>query len=205
MRGFSCFAALAAGVSVCASASAAITQYSTRVAFNAAAGPLGLQDFESFTPAENAFLGAFFDFGDFSAMNESNSTSAGGDIRSPGAVNGSVEIVGSIFINGARFIMTFDQPITALGFDADNLADQRFDDIIFNNADGNTVPVHDAIDQVRFWGFISDTPFTSITIRQTGGTNQDGFRFDNIAYSVPAPGTAGVLCGLALFTGRRRR
>lgn len=184
---------------------AGITPYSTRSAFNTAAGPLGIEDFESFTPTENAFLGTYFDFGAFYAMNESNSTAAGGDIRWPGTVNGSVEIVGSIFIGGAQFHMIFDQPITALGFDADNLADQRFDDIIFNNTAGDIVQVHDAIDEVRFWGFISDTPFTSITIRQTGGLNQDGFRFDDIAYSIPSPAGVPMLVSALLVRLRRHR
>lgn len=197
--------ALAMVCTASVSAHAVITSYSTRATFNAAAGALNLQDFESYTPATNIFLGTPYDFGDFSALNDANT--GGGTIRFPGLVNGSIEIEGSIRIGGAEFHLTFDYPITAIGFDADNLADQRFDDLIFNNSSGDVVGIHDSADRVRFWGFISDTPFTDLTIRQTGfgsgGGTTDGFRFDDMAYSAPAPGAAVV--GLMAWACHRRR
>jgi len=40
----------------------------------------------------------------------------------------------------------------------------------------------------EFWGFISDSPFTSVTLIGGGGTNQQHYNLDNMVYSpVPAP------------------
>ena len=172
-------------------AAASITQYSNRAAFESAAGTFVVEDFESFGPTNNAFYGTACDFGDFAAENDTTSGGVGGDIVATGAINGSIEIVGVVTLSGGEFRLTFDSPIIALGFDTYNLADQRFDDLVFDNASGDVIAVHDPIDQTRFWGFISDTPFTSMTIRQTGfgvgGGSTDGFRFDNVTYT-PSPG-----------------
>lgn len=210
IRSFINVAALAAATSTLALSSAAhasITQYSTRAAFNSASGATVIQSFNSFAPTVNAFNGHAFDFGDFSAINGVNS-SAGGSIVSPGVVNGSVEILGVTKIANAQITFTFDFPITALGFDADNFADQRFESLIFDNAAGDTVVVFDAVDQVRFWGFTSDTPFTTLTVRQTGfsagGTNSDGFTIDDVTYT-PTPGAAALLGLGGLVASRRRR
>ncbi len=210
VKSFISVAALATVTGTLALSSAAhasITQYSTRATFNAASGATVIQSFNSFTPTVNAFNGHSFDFGDFSAIDGVNS-SAGGSIVSPGVVNGSVEILGVVGIGRGELTFTFDFPITALGFDADNLADQRFDTLIFDNAAGDTVVVFDAVDQVRFWGFISDTPFTTFTIRQTGfsagGSNSDGFTIDDVTYT-PTPGAAALLGLGGLMASRRRR
>lgn len=192
-------------------ATAAITQYSSHAAFQSATGPLSVQDFESFASASGIFRGVAFDFGDFSGFNGANTGSAfGGDILSPGSVNGSTEIFGVVKIGAADFVLTFDAPIYAIGFDCDNLADQRTDHIIFNNAQSDVVVVTDPIDQVRFWGFVSDTPFTTFTIRlvthSVGGSPTDGFTIDDLCHTpVPSPGGAGlVLLALPIVTRRRR-
>lgn len=57
----------------------------------------------------------------------------------------------------------------------------------------------------EFWGFISDTPFTSVRLVGGAGTNQQNYRLDNMVYSqVPEPITISLLTlgGLALL--RRR-
>ncbi len=199
--------ALAGALCAHATVSAAITSYSSRAAFTSAAGSVSTQDFNSFAAQANAFEGVSFDFGDFSALNGVNASN-GGDITSPGDVNGTTAIAAYLGIGGSQFSMTFDHPITALGFDANNVADQRFDDFLFNNGAGDVVAVHDPIDQTRFWGFISDTPFTTLTVRQVsfgaGGTSTDGFRVDDVTYSVPSPGVVVVL-GAAGTLWRRGR
>jgi hypothetical protein len=59
----------------------------------------------------------------------------------------------------------------------------------------------------EFWGFISDTPFTSVQLVGGGGTNQQNYCLDDMVYSqVPEPGTlclAGVGL-LGLLVVRRR-
>ena len=62
----------------------------------------------------------------------------------------------------------------------------------------------------EFWGFTSDVPFTSVTLRGGLGTNQQNYSLDNMVYSsVPEPGTigllAGALIGLLLVQSRRTR
>ncbi len=201
-----------AALGALAPAHATVVQYSSRAAFSGAAGALDAQDFESFAPTPGAFRGVSFDFGRFSAINQVVTTAPNaGSIIAGGLVNGTNEIVCSVALSGQTFRITFDHAITAFGFDASNLADQRFDNLEFNNTAGDVIAVHDAIDQTRFWGFISDTPFTTFVVRQTGfgsgGGATDGFRIDNMAFTaVPMP-TAILLAApaLAALAAHRRR
>ncbi|MFZ2088920.1 MAG: hypothetical protein WAU47_10115, partial [Desulfobaccales bacterium] len=48
----------------------------------------------------------------------------------------------------------------------------------------------------EFWGFISDTPFTSVKLIGGSGTNQQNYQLDNMVYSqVPVPGTLWLFSG----------
>lgn len=48
----------------------------------------------------------------------------------------------------------------------------------------------------EFWGFTSDTPFTSVTLIGGSGTNQQTYHLDDMVYSsVPEPGTLWLLSG----------
>ncbi len=61
--------------------------------------------------------------------------------------------------------------------------------------------------QGGFWGFISDTPFTSVQLIGGGGDHQQNYTLDNMVYSpVPVPGTLGLLSSglLGLFFFRRK-
>lgn len=206
------FLASTAVIAFAAPCGATIVQYSTRAAFNAAAGALENQNFESFAATPNAFRGVWYDFGTFSAFNQVIPVAPNaGSIFASGAVDGSIEIICSVALNGGPFTLSFDRPIFALGFDAVNLADQRYDNLSFNNAAGDVVQVHDSVDQTRFWGFVSDTAFTTLQVRQVafgpGGGTTDGFRIDNMAFTaVPLPtAVAFGAPGLALIASRRRR
>lgn len=58
----------------------------------------------------------------------------------------------------------------------------------------------------EFWGFISDTPFTSVKLIGGSGTNQQNYHLDDMVYSqIPEPAAIGLLAlgGLAII--RRRR
>ncbi len=47
-----------------------------------------------------------------------------------------------------------------------------------------------------FWGFVTDTAFTSVKLIGGTGTNQQNYKLDNMVYSpVPLPGTLGFLGG----------
>lgn len=57
----------------------------------------------------------------------------------------------------------------------------------------------------EFWGFISDTPFTSVKLVGGPGSNQQNYRLDNMVYSqVPEPATIGLLTLGGLVLIRRR-
>ena len=61
----------------------------------------------------------------------------------------------------------------------------------------------------EFWGFISDTPFTTVKLIGGTGQNQQHYCLDNMVYSpVPEPGTlllfSGGLIGILLVIRRRR-
>ena len=58
----------------------------------------------------------------------------------------------------------------------------------------------------EFWGFVSDTPFTSVKLVGGSGSNQQNYRLDNMVYSqVPEPGVLWLLTsGLVGLLARRR-
>lgn len=56
-----------------------------------------------------------------------------------------------------------------------------------------------------FWGFISDTPFTSVKLVGGGGSQQQNYRLDDMVYSqVPEPATMSLALLGGLATMRRR-
>ena len=59
----------------------------------------------------------------------------------------------------------------------------------------------------EFWGFISDTPFTSVQLIGGSGTNQQNYSLDDMVYShVPEPTAMSVLAlgGLSMVLRRRK-
>jgi len=59
----------------------------------------------------------------------------------------------------------------------------------------------------EFWGFISDSPFTSVKLMGGGGTNQQNYRLDDMVYSpVPVPAAVWLFgSGLIGLIGVARR
>ena len=61
----------------------------------------------------------------------------------------------------------------------------------------------------EFWGFISDTPFTSVKLIGATGLHQQNYNLDDMVYSsVPEPRSlcllSGGLIGVFLFIRRRK-
>jgi hypothetical protein len=59
----------------------------------------------------------------------------------------------------------------------------------------------------EFWGFVSDTPFTSVELIGAGGTNQQHYSLDDMVYSpLPEPGILWLLASVltGLLPWRRR-
>jgi len=60
----------------------------------------------------------------------------------------------------------------------------------------------------EFWGFTSDTPFTSVKLVGGSGSNQQNYRLDDMVYSpVPEPATLGLVAlgGLGALLRRKHR
>ncbi len=58
----------------------------------------------------------------------------------------------------------------------------------------------------EFWGFVSDTPFTSVKLVGGSGTNQQNYSLDDMVYTpVPEPTMLGLLaCGTPALIRRKR-
>ncbi len=99
---------------------------------------------------------------------------------------------------------TFDNAIDAFGFDFKGWLNDRVVRIAFDGSAGTEyILPNPSIPYFR--GFVSDTPFTSVTITDAGSNAFHGI--DNIeAFSVPEPSRALLLLlGGAALSGRRRR
>ena len=184
--------------------SAAIVTFTDRASFEASAGTVTTQDFESQTVGTN-LQNATIDLGDFSL---SVVSIFGGsfnliDQSSFNAPNGSI-FAGIGLGDGETMTLLFDIAITSFGADFGGLNDfvqrSQFEvlgDILF-------APILSG--EASFFGFASDTAFTSLVIR--GLPESDGFGIDNISVAaIPVPATLPLLAGglglLALW--RRRR
>ena len=202
-------AALAFAIALlpCLSSAATVT-FTDRATFEGAAGTVTTQDFESQTVGTNLQY-VTTDLGDFSLSVDSvfgGSFNVISDSDFFNAPNSS--IFASIGLgDGETMTLLFDSAITSFGADFGGLNDDvqrsQFEvlaDILFAPILVGAIP--------SFFGFTSDTAFTSLTIR--GLSPSDGFGIDNITYSVaaiPLPATLPLLAGglglLALW--RRRR
>lgn len=164
---------------------AAFITYTDRVAWEAAVAGFVEEDF---TGDDGSFDGASLDVGDFTLTGDS--TAGFTDmVISGGEVTGNVCGVCGI---GFGYEMTFDFPI--LGFGADYFS-------VFSSS-GITLTtdfetIGSPVNSDGFFGFITDTAFTTITV--TG--NDEIHIFDRAVYTaasqVPAPATLGLF-GLGL-------
>ncbi|TWU00991.1 PEP-CTERM sorting domain-containing protein [Stieleria varia] len=213
-----CAAVLIASTLSQSAYAAMIVDYHDRSVFDTAVGPTTLEDFGSISvPLE--FGSTAVDVGPFSismsavlsVMDENVLTlqKLQNDI-SPAASN-----IARVLINSSSsLILTFDTPIYAFGADFSGLSDGNQTTL---DASGMNVDLPEGPEAaIQFFGFNSDTPFTTLTFATSGFASSDGFRFDNVSFatsasisSVPEPSSLAVFAVGGLIAGagatRRRR
>ncbi len=202
-------AAALAVVMVAAPASAAVTQFTDRTAFEAAAGAVSTETFEGFA---NMGVSPSTDLGAFTV--DTNGSASLTDGAGGFNVNGSrylnVNITSDTGAGGPGSVtFTFDTAITAFGAD-------------FRSLNNNVLRTYAVVGGItfdplpmapNFLGFVSDTAFTTVTFfNPLGGGNNDQFGLDNLTTSgggaIPEPGTWALMIGgfgLAGAALRRRQ
>ena len=186
-------------------ANAALTPYTSRAAFDAAVGTTTSQDFDSFG-SDAAFP---VDVGDFELSTNSTLTSPSFNlIDAPPLgdffdVNGTtLAAIGSIV--GESFFVTFDKAVTAFGADFAGFNNEPPRTDIIVNGETLAPPTVPGGFDVRFFGFVSDTPFSVVEFFTFGDGNVgDGYGMDNVAY-VPEPSALALLLFGLLALARRR-
>ena len=210
--------AIAGAWIACAGAHGAVTVYNDDLAgFLAAAGPTQIEDFNSATPGTTINTGPPIAVGAVTVEHvgsDGNSFfSAGAD---PNNIDGTTHLdifVGPEFVPifpAESFVITLPFAVTAAGFEiADffsggtSFGSDVFagDEFAFNTTAEGLAGTNGAI-PATFIGFVSDTPFSTITFSSNDGFGE-AFGIDNLRF-VPSPGPA-ALCLLAGALGARRR
>lgn len=209
-----------ASASLAAAANAQVAAFADRASFLAAAGTVRTETFNGVaadTSLTNATLG-FTGFGVRADDVSGGSGSfnfvdvlplAGGGITPANYdVDGTTLLSLSVNTTGISVTFTFDNPITAVGFDTRRM--QNLSDLVLIGLGGQTVspPV-----LPLFLGYVSTTPFTTMTFtNQAGASVGDGFSVDNLTFSssaaVPEPASWAMMIagfGLVGTMVRRRR
>lgn len=201
---------------------AAVVEFTTRADFVAAAGASTTETFDSIAP-DTQFRTQAVDVGTFAiagfgpnqaSWNAINPTPAPGNTIYN--VNGSSFIVGATDVD-TGFSITFDSAITAFGADFRGLNNQDNVARTFVVVNGTELeaPIVAGNDVGSFFGFVSDTPFTTITFIRNPDLisgHMDAFGMDNVTFAtgaVPEPSTWAMMivgfAGLGLATYRRRK
>jgi hypothetical protein len=197
-------AAAAAVLLPAASASAAQTLYTTRAAFDAAAGNgLALESFEtqrngqtvSYPPVSVSETGDSFNLIVHTSNNATFTKATTLGSHSIWFIDGT---------GGSRATFTFATPITAFGLDT---AFSQARTATFSGGVSGSLAL--AANTASFFGVISDTPFTSVVVEVSGSGVNVGF--DALAYGtaatagVPEPGTwALMIAGFGLLGAAMR-
>ena len=191
-------AALSASTPVALHA-ATFTRYFDRAAFNNAAGKVALESFN--TISAGTLLSTALDVGAFT-IKETQFGDYGGGSRiaggsTTGNINGTNFIAASLYDGSASYgsylTFTFDAPITAFGGNwASGAINNIYLDVLGEKLDQN-VPSTGG-----FFGFVSDTPFTTIVMRARASNH--GAALDNLTYSVgsgavPEPASWAMMLG----------
>ena len=188
---------------VAAQAAPVLTIYNSRAAWEAAVGSFSEEDFTGF--GGTSYQAAAVDVGDFSVSMSGSDFgfswhNVGPDLNGNN-VNGSAQINAATGDAGG-LTLTFDSSITAFGANWQGPSDDGR--VTSVNIGGTIVAIPNL--NGGFWGFTSDTAFTSAFFFLTSAP-ADGFGIDNAVYSsarVPEPMTLSLL-GLGLLGARLRR
>ncbi len=192
-------------------ASAATTVFTDRASFDLAAGATTLVDFNSFA-SEVDFRTTALDVGPFSLAGSGTNQVDRNFIDLQPPQFSVFDVDGTTFANlltnnNSTVTITFDSAIFAFGADFGALNDDIARTEIV--AAGDTLaPSITAGNQVRFFGFTSDTAFTTVTF--TGGPG-DGFGVDNVSFGglaggIPEPTTwAMLIFGFGAIGGAMRK
>lgn len=197
---------------------AAVAAFTDRISFEAVAGSLITETFNS-VAVDTSFNNQTVAFTGFRVRGNDPLNQAGGNnfidvvpletAVSPQSfdVDGTNLLNAVVFPDGTSVTFTFNRAITAVGFDTRRM--QNFSNLMQISVGGQTLlpgvlPL--------FLGYVSDTPFTTLTFSgQTGAEFGDSFSIDNFSFSstaVPEPTSWAMLIAGFGFVGaaaRRRR
>jgi hypothetical protein len=212
------YLAAAAVIAAASPAFAAVTAFTDRGSFNAAAGALATETFNSVV-ADRSFNNKTIAFQGFTVRGDDPLGQAGGNnyidvtplnnaLSPPNfSVDGTTLLNAVVFPNSTSVTFTFSRAITAVGFDTRRM--QNLPTLMQISVGGETfipgvLPL--------FLGYVSDTPFTTLTFSgQAGAEFGDSFSIDNFSFSanaVPEPASWAMLIagfGLVGAAARRRR
>jgi hypothetical protein len=210
MRLASTLAGAMLAVSPVALQAATFTRYLDRDAFAAAAGSVAVETFAGY--AAPTTIGSGIDAGKFTVVETHYGLYGGGSQISPGTRPSSID--GTNFLEavlydagatyGSYLTFTFDKPITAFGGNwASGSINTVYLDVLGEQVDqqvGNAG---------GFFGFVSDTPFTTLVMRSRLSNHRaslDNLTFSYTAGAVPEPASwAMMVGGFGLLGGALRR
>jgi hypothetical protein len=197
-------------------AGASAGSYTDRTSFNAAAGNLTIETFESAALVGNSSAGAvqsiaFADFGVSSNPTATKLVDADhfyGSFNTTPAGKNYLSLDTDAGLKGSTATFSFNALTHAIGFDYTGVTERgtTFDLTV----DGTTFPLMPNVDNnsVGFWGYTSAAGFTSFTLT----TSLDsGYSIDQVTYTaaIPEPQTYAMMLlglgGIGLLLRRRAR
>jgi hypothetical protein len=188
-------------------AHAAVTTYTDRAAFTAAAGALTTETFNS-AVSQTSFQSSPVVFGPmsilgFGVQDDRNFIDIPPISFTEFNIDGTT-ILSAFTRTDAGLVFTFATPITAWGADFGGLQNGQLRSVI--NVAGETLTPPIGENGLSFYGFTSSVAFTTVTFTSSGV--QDGFAIDNVSFNaVPEPSSWALMIigfGMVGATLRRR-